>query len=225
MSQIEEGPMDLLEAMEGRRSIRAFREEPVPREVIEELLRYASRAPSALNLQPWEVVVVSGRRKEELSRRLLEAYRRRKIGCGPGMAVPLPIRFSRRISKMVDKMGPSVKAMGHSLDDFVNEGSCNFYGAPVALLLLMDEVFPKGRLVDLGIFLGYLLLAAHALGLGACPIGLITSYEDVIREALATEGKRVIVGVALGYPDPESPINLVRTDREELEEFATFLGA
>ena len=156
---------------------------------------------------------------------MLEAYRRRKIGCGPGMAVPLPIRFSRRISKMVDKMGPSVKAMGHSLDDFVNEGSCNFYGAPVALLLLMDEVFPKGRLVDLGIFLGYLLLAAHALGLGACPIGLITSYEDVIREALATEGKRVIVGVALGYPDPESPINLVRTDREELEEFATFLGA
>jgi len=62
LSQIEEGPMDLLEAVEGRRSVRAFREEPVPREVIEELLRYASRAPSALNLQPWEVVVSGGRR-------------------------------------------------------------------------------------------------------------------------------------------------------------------
>lgn len=110
------------------------------------------------------------------------------------------------------------------LEAMLQRRSCDFYGAPVALLILMDEALPKGRLVDVGIFLGYLLLSAQALGLGTCPLGLIASYQDVILDYLVRQGKAVVVGVALGYPDHENPLNGVRTPREDLREFAPLLG-
>jgi nitroreductase len=216
--------MDVVQAIQERRSIRAFKSDLVPREKIEELLKLAVQAPSAINLQPWEFTVVIGEERERLSRRLIKAYKEKRISCGPGNVKPLPSYVTARGAKSIDGMKPLITEMGSDFDRYINEGSCNFYGAPVAIFLCIDDAFSKANFVDIGITLGYLVLAAHSMGLWTCPIGLITSYEDEIREALSIpEEKRIIISVALGYPDQDAPINRFKAGRETLEKLVRWI--
>ena len=210
--------MDLPTAIEERKSVRAFRSQSVPKEVIEEILRLATHAPSAINLQPWEFYVIMGEEKERLSRRLIKSYREKQISCGPNTVKPLPKTFGKRGFKTLQGMNPFFDEMKVSSDRFINEGSCSFYGAPVAVLIFHDDSFSKAAFVDIGIVLGYFVLAAHASGLGTCPIGLINAYEEEIKELLnVPENKKLVVGIALGHPDLESPINRFKSYREPLE--------
>jgi nitroreductase len=210
--------MDVLDAIKERRSTRAFRSDPVDRETIETLLNLSARAPSAINLQPWEFTVVSGEEKKRLSRLLIKRMRERQISCGPGARDRLPDRLHQRQRALLDCMLPNLPE-GVPFQDFINEGSCNFYGAPTAILITLDQVFSSARLTDIGITLGYLLLAAHALGLGTCPVGLITAFDDDIKEALSLPQERqVVIGVAVGYPDADAGVNRTRSERAPLEE-------
>jgi nitroreductase len=216
--------MDLLKAIQERKSIRAFRPDPIPKEKIEAVLNLAIHGPSAINLQPWEFTIVTGEERERLSRRLMKAYREKKISCGPDAVKPLPKTFGKRGAKTLEAMNPFFKEMGVQSDQFINEGSCNFYGAPVAIIICLDDAFSKARLVDIGAVLGYFVLAAHELGLGTCPIGLITAYEDEIKDVLnLPENKMVVIGIAIGYPDSESPINRFKSYREDLEKFVRWI--
>jgi nitroreductase len=216
--------MDLMKAIQERKSIRAFKPDPIPKEKIEEILRLAIHAPSAINLQPWEFLVVVGEERERLSRRLIKAYREKKISCGPGAVKPLPKTFGKRGAKTLETMNPFFEEMKANSDQFVNEGSCNFYGAPSAIIICLDDSFSEARLVDVGVVLGYLVLAAHEVGIATCPIGLITAYGDEMKEVLnIPENKKVIIGIALGYPDPESPINRFKSFRDGLEAFVRWI--
>lgn len=216
--------MDLLKAIQERKSIRAFKPDSIPREKIEEMLNLAIHAPSAINLQPWEFIVVMGEEKERLSRRLIKAYKEKQISCSPGNIKPLPKAFTQRGSKTLGLMKPIIDEMGGDLNQFVNEGSCNFYGAPVAILICLDDSFPQARFVDIGIVLGYFVLIAHEFGLWTCPIGLITAYEDEIKDLLnIPENKQVVIGIGLGLPDGESPINRFKSPREALKNFVRWI--
>jgi nitroreductase len=207
--------MEVFEVIEGRKSIRAFKPDPVPKETIEEILQLAVKAPSAINLQPWEFTVVSGREKERLCKRLLKAYGERRVSCSPQTTRPLPPEVDRRRRELFQEMKPFVDQLEVPFEDFINEGSFDFYGAPTAIIISMDRAFPKSRSLCIGAALGYLVLAAHAHGLGTCPIGIITAFEDDIKDQLNIPGgKEVILGVALGYPDWENPINRFKSSRE-----------
>ena len=216
--------MDLLKAIKERKSLRAFRPDPVPKEKIEEILKLSIHAPSAINLQPWEFIVVSGEEKERLSRRLLRAYKEKQIACGPGNVKPLPKTYGKRGAKTLELMKPFFEEMRVDINQYINEGSCNFYGAPVAILLCLDDSFPNARLVDIGIALGYLILTAHEFGLATCPIGLILAYEEEIKDLLnIPENKNVAIGVALGYPDPEVPVNRFKSPRDDFNKFVRWI--
>ncbi len=212
--------MDLFEAVKERHSVRAFLPEPLAREKVEEILALACNAPSAINLQPWEFYIVMDEERERLSRRLIKSYREKQISCSPGNVKPLSETFSRRGVESFRLMNPYLEQMGIPFDKFVNEGSCNFYGAPVAIILCLDNAFSKARLVDIGIVLGYLTLISLGFGLGTCPIGLISAYEDEIKEHLdIPENKDVVIGMALGHPDPASPLYNFKTPREDVGMF------
>jgi nitroreductase len=216
--------MDLLKVINERKSIRAFKSDPIPRERIEEILRLSVHAPSAINLQPWEFIALTGEEKERLSRRLIKAYREKRISCSPDTVKPLPKTFGKRGAKTLEAMKPFFEEIGVDSDKFINEGSCNFYGAPAAVIICIDDSFSKARLVDIGLVLGYLILTAHEFGLGTCPIGLIAAYEDEIKDLLnIPENKNVVIGVALGYPDSESPINRFKSSRDNLEKFVRWI--
>ena len=207
--------MELAQAIEERKSIRTFKPDHVSREIIENILHLATKAPSAINLQPWEFTVVDGEEKERLSRRLLKAHGERRVSCSPKTSRPLPPDIARRPKKLFQEMKPYVDQLDLSFEDFINEGSLRFYGAPTAIIITMDRAFPRARLVCVGAVLGYLVLAVHAFGLGSCPIGIITAFEDEIKDQLnIPEEKTVVLAVALGYPDWENPINRFKSSRE-----------
>jgi len=216
--------MDLTQALKERKSCRAFKPDPVPKELIEEILQLTTLAPSAINLQPWEFTVVVGEERERLSRRLIKAYKEKQIPCGPGNVKPLPRSVGKRGAETLAMMKPFLEEMGVTSDQYVNEGSCNFYGAPVATFLCLDDSFPPARLVDIGAALAYLLLTAHDRGLATCPIGLITAYADEVKDSLnIPENKNIVIGVALGYPDLNSPINRFKSRRENIEKFTRWI--
>jgi nitroreductase len=210
--------MDVLQTIQERRSTRAYMDRPVEKETLEKLIGLASQAPSAINIQPWELVVVSGEERKRLSRVLVKRMRERNISCGPGAKKPLPGHFVERQRGLLNVMLPNLPE-GTSFQDFINEGSCNFYGAPTAVIIVIDKVFSSARLTDIGIVVGYLVLAAHAMGLATCPIGLITAFDEDIREQLnLSEEKEVVIAIAVGYRDRSSSINKSRSERAPLNE-------
>lgn len=210
--------MDLIEAIKERRSTRAFLEKPVARETLEHLLHLATQAPSAINLQPWELTVVSGEEKKRLSRLLVKRMKERNISCAPGAKKPLSEAFVERQRGLLNTIQPYLPD-STVFQEFINEGSCNFYGAPTAIIIGMDQVFSSARLTDIGVLVGYLVLAAHGLGLSTCPIGLITAFDEDIKEELnISEEKQVVIGVAVGYGDPDAPVNGGRSERVPLQD-------
>src|SRR4030043_645175 len=214
-----ENPMDVFETIWDRRSTRAFMPESIPKEKIEEVLKLTINAPSANNLQPWEFVVVMGEEKDRLGRTLTKAYLEKRLSCGSGAVKPLPKVIRQRGIQTQESMKVYTDRIGVSIDNFVNEGSCNFYGAPVAIIICLDDCFSPRQMVDVGTALGYLVLAAHASGLATCPIGLIADYSDEIKYFLnIAENKKVVIGIALGYPDRENPMSQFRSSRADVSE-------
>jgi len=214
--------MELEKAIHERHTTRAFLDKPVSREVIEKLLTLSTRAPSAINLQPWEFTIVMGEELRRLSRILVKRMRERNISCGPDAVRPLPEYLIDRQRKLMECILPCLEE-GVNFQNFINEGSCNFYGAPTGIIVTIDQVFSRSRLVDLGIVVGYMVLAAHNMGLGTCPIGLINAFPDEIKDALnIAEEKDVVLGIGVGYPDPDSPINRASSGRVTINEVARF---
>ncbi len=215
--------MDIISAMQQRKSTRAYLAKEVSRRDIEDVLFCAALAPSAINLQPWEFIVTHGEEKERLVRRLLKARLERQVKCGPGTSKPLPERISRRAKEAMAVMEPHISASGHTFDRFIEEGSCSFYGAPVAIIVVIDKIFPVIRYLDVGLAVSYLLLAAQAKGLATCPTGLIAAYNDDISQMLnISEDKEILIGISLGYADENSPVNAFRTKRVDLKEIVTW---
>jgi nitroreductase len=216
--------MDIIKVIKERKSIRVFKADPIPRETVEEILGLTIHAPSAINLQPWEFVVVSGEEKERLCRKLMKARREKQVTCSPETSKPLPENYRQRGKQSFGLMKPYLEEMGLHFDQFINEGSCHFYGAPVAIIICLDEIFSKTYLLDIGVILGYFVLTAHNFGLGTCPIGSINAYEEEIKDLLnIQENKKVVIGVALGYPNWESPINRFKSLREDLEKVVKWI--
>ncbi|MBM4325866.1 MAG: nitroreductase [Deltaproteobacteria bacterium] len=217
--------MDVLQTIRCRGSVRAFADEPLDRSLLEAVLHDASRAPSAINMQPWEVHMALGEERKRLSKRLLRSYRERRITCGPGAAKEvIPERFLQRGRESVEQMTPLVERMGSDFRTYINEGSLDFYGAPAVALIFLDELLHPDHLVDVGSFMGYLVLAAAGHGLGSCPIGLVSAYQDEVKDQLnIPESKTLVVTVALGRPDPNACINEFRSTRAELSEFVRWI--
>lgn len=215
--------MDLLTAIETRRSIRAFQSTPIPSETLEAVLQAAGKSPSYTNTQPWEVAVITGRKKDELSRTLYEMARAR-TPANPDL--PLPKSWPPALGERAKEHGARrLQALGVERDDeHVREElrlqNFRFYGAPCVLYLLMDSGLTSWSIFDMGLFAQTLILAAHSFGLGTCLQASIANYPDAVREALGLpKSKLILVGISLGYPDLEARINSYESSRISTSSF------
>lgn len=216
--------MDIENAIKERKSIRAFKPDSVPHEILEKITKLALHAPSAINLQPWELFIITGEEKNRLSRTIFKAYQEKKISCGPSLNKPLPKAITSRGAATKQQQKSYIEQMNTDFDTFVNEGSCNFYGAPAVILICIDDSFSKSHYVDIGIILGYLLLSAHNYEIDACPIGLISSYADEIKDLLnIPQNKVLIIGIAVGYADMSKPVNQFKSEREDYSKLVTWI--
>ena len=217
--------MDAIDCIRTRQSIRAFLKDPVPEEVLKEVIEDASWSPSYKNTQPWEVMIVSGRTREELSRMLIELLEK---GASPTPDIPEPVSWPRpqeeRIRHLIEmrKKATGIDISNPEIIKKAKMANFNFYGAPHGIFLYQDKDLPLWSLFDIGLFAQSLMLAAHARGLGTVPQAFLTDYARETKEFLGIpESKRLVLGMSIGYPDREAPQNRIRTDRVPIEEWLT----
>lgn len=214
-----------------RRSVRAFRPDPVPRATVAEILALASRAPSGTNIQPWKVRVLAGRERDRLSKAMVDTYLAEGEHAFKYAYNYYPVKWRDPYLSRRRKVGWDLYGLlGLTRDDkagMAKQHARNFmfFGAPVAIVFTIDADMELGSWLDYGMFLENIMLAARAKGLDTCPQAAIAAAHKVVREVLAIpESEQIVCGMSLGYADPDAIENTLVTVREPVEKFAQFLG-
>ena len=216
--------MDLIEGINSRRSIRAFLPTLVRRELIEQVLEAANRAPSYTNSQPWEVAAVSGKTCEKL-KTVLGDLAASNIKGNPDFPYPTlwPADMAQRSLEQRTRRAHFMD-MEFGTEQQIRENrlaNYNFYNAPCVLFLFLDKALSYYSVFDMGLFAQNITLAAASLGLGTCIQAMLAAYPDAVRDVLKIPvSKNLLAGIAIGYPDPAAKTNEFRSSRKGMEEFA-----
>jgi nitroreductase len=222
--------MNVSAAIDSRMSCRAFLSTPVPGEVVRNILQAAKRAPSGGNLQPWHVYVLAGANLDELLSnvhskfptsprgegteydvyppRLTEPYRARRFKCGEDLYATINVARDDKTARW-------------------QQFAKNFqlFGAPVALFFAIDRQMGIGQWVDLGMFMQNIMLLAREQGLHTCAQESWAVWHKTVETHLQLPTNLMLFcGMALGYRDDGAPINQLRTDRAELDDFTVIRG-
>ena len=212
-----------------RRSTRAFLPTDVSESLVSEVLTQARLAPSGANLQPGAFVQVRGTVREALSADLVDAWQHGRAEPEDYSYFPQPMPHTLR-RRQVAAAQAMYGALGVARDDRVGrdaqfERNFRFFDAPVALIVTMPHDMGSGCYMDLGMTLYGLMLAAQAQGLGTCAIGAMASYPNLIRQHLALDASsHIVCGMALGYADPDAPVNQTQTTRCALDDYFKVVG-
>jgi nitroreductase len=217
------------EALETRRSVRAFLPTPVPRATIERILALAARAPSVTNMQPWAVQVVAGAARDALCDAVLAAFDAGDEGAPEWQYYPdrfFEPYLSRRRKIGWDLYGLLGIARGETARMHRQHGrNFRFFDAPAGMVVTIHRDLRIGSWLDLGIFLGGICAAARGEGLHTCLQAAWAPYHGILRDHLPIPPEHTVVcGVAIGHEDTAAPENALRTERAPVAEFAAFHG-
>ncbi|MGO9116627.1 MAG: nitroreductase [Desulfomonilaceae bacterium] len=215
--------MEFNDVVLDRRSIRAFLADPVPRKKVTRAVQIARWAPSWGNTQPWEVVVADGSKVQELARLFQDEA---KKGMPPRPDIEMPVQFPeephmRRYRdlgrSLFTAMGIDRNDAGARAQHYLN--MYNFFGAPTVLYLLIDNRLNEPySCLDLGSFGTTFCYAARQEGLGTIYLAASMHFPDIARKVLELpEDKKVVIGIAVGFPNPDAPGGLFRSDRDSIE--------
>ena len=227
--------MDIVEAVNKRKSIRGFKPDPVPRAVLREIVELAQRAPSWGNTQPWQFAIATGKKLEEIRQACLE---KAATGAADNPDIPRPREFPQPYDARYRVVGRRVLELkGISREDkerrkeWVLQG-LRLFEAPCAIYIYTDRSFYQQGdalniwpLFDCGLVAQNIMLLATKHGLGTIPQIQAVVYPDVLRKVLGIPDSKVIVlGIAVGYPDWDDPVNQLRSEREPLDNVCTWHG-
>lgn len=221
--------MKVAEAVAARFSARAFLDRPVPLATVRRILDRARQAPSGGNLQPWQVSVVAGRPLQALIGRvrgraaevpqgepreyevyppdLHEPYRTRRYHCGEDLYAALGIPREDKPARL--------RQFAKNLSAF---------GAPMVLFFSIDRAMGRNQWAHLGMFMQTVMLLAVEEGLATCPQEAWSAFHRTVAEFIGLPDEQLFYcGMAVGYADPDDPVNQWRTGRAPLEDIARFL--
>jgi len=221
--------MELIDAMRARKSIRAFSSAPVSKDAIREILSNACWAPSAMNTQPWEFVVVCGEKLAHLKAAIVEKLRSGAPMQPEHLVVGWPnegiyrerqIALAKQLFKAMDIPREDKKKRAWWL-----ERGFRFFDAPVVVIIVSDKSLTEaGPLLDIGAVMQNICLAALHWGLGTCIEDQGVLYPEVVRKYTGIPAsKRLIIAIAMGYPDADFPANHIRSEREPAENLTTWV--
>lgn len=221
--------MDIGDAIRKRKSIRGFTSTAVPREVLVDIVETAVRAPSALNTQPWEIIVLAG---EPLERLRAASEQALVAGIDPtpdfGGGRPIAGVYRERSRELGFAL---YGLLGIARDDWGKRDTWTrtgfrLFDAPAAIILALDESLdPVIAASDVGGLAQTICLAALAHGLGTCINIQGVMYPQLIREVTGLPStKKMFVCIAVGYPDGEHPANALESLREPLENNTYWYG-
>lgn len=222
-------------AIESRQSMREFLPTPVPRETIARLLEVASRAPSGTNTQPWKAYVLQGASKGRLVDKVCQAHD--ALRADPALAAGQQEEYDYYPEKWVSPYIDRRRENGWGLYGLLGIGkgdkdrmhaqhqrNFRFFDAPVGLMFTLDRVMGRGSLVDYGMFLQNIMVAARGHGLHTCPQAAWNGFANIILPHIgAGENEMLVCGMALGYADETVRVNTFRTPRVSARDFTTWL--
>lgn len=227
--------MDIAEAIKQRKSIRDFKSDPVPKEILTQILTEAQRAPSWANTQPWEFIVAAGSPLKNIR----EAFLKR-AGDGEMMNPDLagPVQFPEPFNSRRRGVGRGLfEVMGIGREDKERRMQWGLEGmkifdAPCVIFITTEWAFydqEEGLNVwpvfDCGLAAQNIMLLAVKHGLGTIPAIQAVAYPDVLRSELSIPDEKLIVlGIGIGYPDLDQPVNKFSSDRESLDSITTWCG-
>lgn len=221
----------VLTAIEKRRCVRGFLDQPVSLHFVRRLLEAASRAPSGSNTQPWRVHVLTGDAKA----RLTSAIMAERSGGAPELATP----YKYSPDSWPDEYLARRRQVGWALYGLLgivkgdragtrawHDRNFDFFGAPVGLILTLDRRLALGSLIDVGMFAQNFITGAQAMGLATCPQAAFAHHHGTVAAELGlADEEMVLLGIALGYKDPDAVQNHLVTPRAAVSDFALFHNA
>ncbi len=222
-------------AITSRMSVRAFTNQEVSKETISHLLELASRAPSGTNTQPWKVYVLQGASRDALVNKVCAAHD--ALRADPALASLYQEAYDYYPEKWVSPYIDRRRENGWSLYGLLGIGKADkdkmhlqtqrnyrFFDAPVGLMFTIDRVMGRGSLVDYGMFLQSLMIAARAKGLSTCPQAAWNVFGNIVMPHIGAGPEEMLVcGMALGYAELGELVNTFHTPRVPVEEFTRWL--
>lgn len=222
-------------AITSRMSARAFAPTPVPRQTLTELLQVASRAPSGTNTQPWKVYVLQGASRAALVDKVCTAHD--AIRANPALAGDYREEYDYYPEKWVSPYIDRRRENGWGLYGLLGIGKADkdkmhlqhqrnykFFDAPVGLMFTLDRVMGRGSLLDYGMFLQSIMVAARGHGLHTCPQAAWNGFAKIILPHIGAGADEMLVcGMALGYADASDVVNTFHTPRVPVDEFTHWL--
>jgi nitroreductase len=225
--------MEIVEAIKQRKSIRAFKSDLVTKEILKEIMELALRAPSWANTQPWEFAIVTGKKLEEIRQAFVG-----KMEEDPNPDIPRPREFPEPYDTRRRVVGRKVLELkGISREDrekrklWLLQG-LRLFEAPCVIYIYTDRSFylQGDRLniwpiFDCGLIGENIMLLATNYGLGTITQIQAVGYPDVLRKVLGiSDSKLIVLGIAIGYPDWDDPVNQLRSEREPLDNVSAWYG-
>lgn len=218
-----------------RMSARAFTQQAVAKELIEQILYVASRAPSGTNTQPWKAYVLQGNSRNQLVEKVCAAHD--AIRQDPSLAKQYQEEYdyypTQWVSPYIDRRRENgwglygLLGIGKADKDKMHEQhqkNYKFFDAPVGLMFTVDKVMGRGSLLDYGMFLENLMISARGHGLHTCPQAAWNGFAKIILPHIgASENEMMVCGVALGYADESDVVNTFNTPRVAVSEFTKWL--
>ena len=220
--------MDIIDAVRSRKSIRGYKPAPVPKEILRKILDIARRSPSAMNTQPWDITVVTGKVLDNIRQANIELL---TSGATPNPDVPAKpyegIHKQRQVELAIQLFG----LMGIAREDkekraeWMQRGF-RFFDAPAAIILSVDRSVEELKaMIDIGSFAQTVCLTALNYGLGTCIEDQGVMFPEAVRKFThIPESKRIVLSIAIGYPDWDFPANKLEAEREPVENFVTWCG-
>jgi len=223
---IDKSP-SVTDALNTRITCRDFLDTPVPEDVLDRILTTSLRTASGGNLQPWKLHVMTGDTLAEFKKRAVERTLAGKVEDPTYRAYPSPLWEPQRSWRyklgedMYGKIGiPRENKMGRIVWLAQN---AKFFEAPVGIIITGDKRLEMPQYMDLGIFVQSLMLLAREEGLHTAPQGWWRNWSSVSHELLdIPDEEEVLVGMSLGYGNPDAPVNDLYADRAGLNEIAKF---
>ena len=223
------------DAINSRQSVRQFLPKAVPRALIEHLLSLASRAPSGTNTQPWRAYVLQGNSLSSLVSQVCTVHD--AIARNPALAADYKEAYDYYPEQWVSPYIERRRENGWGLYGLLGitkgdkaamhaqqQRNFRFFDAPVGLMFTLDRVMGRGSLVDYGMFMQSLMVAARGHGLDTCPQAAWNGFAKIILPHIgAGEGEMLVCGMSLGYADPAALVNTFRTPRVPMTELTTWL--
>ncbi|RPJ08620.1 MAG: hypothetical protein EHM36_05235 [Deltaproteobacteria bacterium] len=221
--------MDLAECILTRKSVRAYKPTPVPKELITKILEEARRSPSCANTQPWEFAVFGGAVMEEMRKASRERF---LSGVAPAPEIPYPFMAwpepyrSRRLelSRTQQQFLGIDPKNSKQVQEFWLKGY-SFFGAPIGIIIYIADTLPAWSILDVGMVLQTIMLLANNYGLGSCAQLQMVAYPDLIRRSIPIPpSKKIVVGASIGYPDEGDKMAQFVSSRVALDEVVTWHG-